>query len=102
MARRQWQVDVKLNSTAAVWPPLSEPTNNQLLRPIAILFISRSAALLSMEKKRCQEPFSLDGEAALGGGWRCRVGDDIAKAGRDCGGRGCQTCGGDSYRGGIS
>ena len=47
---KRWQVDVKLNSTAAVRPPLSEPTNSQFLRPIAIRFISRSATLLSIAK----------------------------------------------------
>jgi DNA helicase-2/ATP-dependent DNA helicase PcrA len=33
---RRWHVDVKLNNTAAVWPPCGEPTNNQFLRPMAI------------------------------------------------------------------
>jgi hypothetical protein len=32
---KRWQVDVKLNSTAAVRPPFAEPTNSQFLRPMA-------------------------------------------------------------------
>src|SRR5206468_9640118 len=47
----RWHVDVKLKSTAAVWPPRGEPTVNQFFLPIAILLISRSAALLSMARK---------------------------------------------------
>ena len=43
-------VEVKLISTAAVRPPCGEPTNNQFFRPIAIRFISRSAALLSIAR----------------------------------------------------
>jgi hypothetical protein len=42
---------VKLNSTAAVWPPDALPTNSQLLRPTAIGRSARSAALLSMARK---------------------------------------------------
>src|SRR5262245_57239239 len=49
--QRRWHVDAKLMSTAAVWPPRGEPTVNQFLRPMAIRFISRSAALLSMARK---------------------------------------------------
>jgi hypothetical protein len=45
---KRWQVDVKLKSTAAVWPPRGEPTVNQFFLSIAILFISRSDTLLSM------------------------------------------------------
>jgi hypothetical protein len=43
-------VEVKLKSTAAVWPPRGDPTVNQFLRPMAILFISRSATLLSIAR----------------------------------------------------
>src|SRR5262249_17897769 len=39
-----------VNSPAAVAPPRSLPVNSQFLRPMAIRFISRSAALLSMAK----------------------------------------------------
>src|SRR5262249_1264447 len=46
----RWHVDVKLNSTAAVWPPRGDPPVNQFLRPMATLFISRSAVLLSMAR----------------------------------------------------
>src|SRR5262245_25484072 len=48
---RRWQVDVKLMSTAAVCPLRGDPTVNQFFLPIAILFISRSAGLLSIARK---------------------------------------------------
>src|SRR5262249_1071400 len=47
---RRWHVDVKLKSTAAVCPPRGEPTVNQFFLPIATLFISRSAMLLSIAR----------------------------------------------------
>ena len=50
--RRCLHVAVKLNQTAAVMPPLSLPTNNQLSRPMPISFSVRSLMLLSM----CRSP----------------------------------------------
>ena len=52
LMRRCLHVAVKLNSTAAVWPPLSLPRNNQLIRPMPINFNVRSLRLLSM----CKSP----------------------------------------------
>ena len=46
----RWHVDVKLKSTAAVWPPRGEPMLNQFFLPMAIRFISRSETLLSMAR----------------------------------------------------